>query len=343
MTRQLLIALAFLQLAGADDVTVDVSKLTDFTTTFTFKAKNIQALSPSDRELKGSDLVVRGKLIANVPGEKIKVHLDLSGHIPDPNVQPSQVKDTIVLTFDGPKGYVAAENVGSATAPMVGDLSVSGCVKDKFPPGLVPPPEQVKAMIDQQAPMASAMANQMPHAVRGDLAYYPTDPRTIVALHVADGTPAAVWDVQGATDAESAADLVQGVAPVLKFGDFTESEHFSEVQCSDSAKQMLDQPHSKLALVVTEQVLKHLQLIAPIAPSMAHIAAQFPQMLRNTERSCVVPSEAAIIQAASPVQPLGFSGSVAMCMVSAVAGAGVAFIAARRAFSKTEPVYLEIS
>lgn len=366
MSRQILtltVALAFLQASGADDVTVDVSKLTAFTTTFSFKAKDLledlqQSGSQvaSDAPLFASDLIVQGKIIANVPGEKMKIALDLSGHLPlkGPGSPESPLKDTFVLTFDGPKGFVAAEDTASAADTPDGDLSATACVKDKFDSRMIPRPEQVKAMIDQQAAMVSAMANQMPHAVRDDLAYYvflaPNRLSIVVlALHVADGTPAAFWLLEGQRgaalpDPESAADTVQSLPPWIKFGDFVEAEHFPEVQCVSSASntEMLEQPRSKIALLLAEQLLKRLQLAGPLAPVTGHVFGQLPQVLRNTGKSCILPAEAAI-QTAAPVQPLGFFGIAAACMVSAAAGAGIAVSAVRRAFGKEESVYLEIS
>jgi hypothetical protein len=359
----LTIALAFLQPSSADDVTVDVSKLIAFTTSFSFKAKDLlkdlqQSGLPPDADvpLFHSELIVQGKLIANIPGEKMKMKLDLSGHTPlmGPGSPEMPLKDTFVLTFDGPRGFVAAEDAASATDTPAGDISATACVKDKFDSSMIPPPEQVKAMIDQQAPMVSAMANQMPHAVRGDLAYYVLGPEPVpyfvLALHVADGTPAAIWGFArqfGADlpDPESAADSVQSLPPSIKFGEFVAAEDFPEVQCASSAPntEMLEQPRSRFAFLLAEQLLKRLQLAGPLAPVTGHVFGQLPQVLRNTGKSCIVPAEASIIQTATPVQPLGLFGIAAAGMVSAAAGASIAVIAMRRAFGKTESVYLEIS
>jgi len=384
MSRLLLtltMTLAFLPASRADDVTVDVAKLTDFTTSLSFKAKDLLVdilrtggsgmddLVPWVRALVESDLTVEGKLIANIPGEKMKIKLDLSAHAPPhvfaPHVPPMNSKATIVLTFDGPKGYVAVENAGSLNAPPYGELTGVGCVKGKFDSRMIPPPERLKKRIDEQAPMARMMANMRPHAVKGDLAYYmlciggcaeegpgPGPDRapgasgdTVLALHVSDGTPAAFWGLGTITEAENAANLVQGLTPAIKFGDFTEAEDFSEVQCTAqfSNIQMLDEPRSKQALFLAEQLLKRLQLATPLAPVFGHVFAQFPQVLRNPDNSCASPAEATNMQAATPVEPLGFFGFAAVVMVSAAVGAGIAVAAARHAFSKTEAVYLEIS
>jgi len=384
MSRLLLtltMTLAFLPASRADDVTVDVAKLTDFTTSFSFKAKDLLVdvlrtggsgmrtgglLYGSTEDVRGlleSDLTVEGKLIANIPGEKMKIKLDLSAQAPSP-VFPMNSKATIVLTFDGPKGYVAVENAGSLNAPH-GELTGVGCVKGKFDSRMIPPPERLKKRIDEQAPMARMMANMRPHAVKGDLAYYmlciggcaeegpgPGPDRapgasgdTVLALHVSDGTPAAFWGLGTITEVENAANLVQGLTPAIKFGDFTEAEDFSEVQCTTqfSNIQMLDEPRSKQALFLAEQLLKRLQLATPLAPVFGHVFAQFPQVLRNPDNSCASPAEATNMQAATPVEPLGFFGFAAVVMVSAAVGAGIAVAAARHAFSKTEAVYLEIS
>jgi len=344
--------------AAAQDVSVDVSLLSDFTTSFVFDLKqmfqnDIAAFNDEEEGQMPFTMVALGKLTANIPGEKLQLSVDLIG-----SVTPSAAfggysgnsNGSYVLTVDGPSGYVALEEKGHANvAGLPGgpySLQGSSCLMVSFNPSVLPPPKQVQAMVDQYKTQASAMVKSIPHAVAGDLAYLET-PEFTLAVRTKDGSPSGMWPTprnkrkcneqyhycyNTTGTPEDAMKFAQSHKPFLTFGAFLPAENIAEASCSSSLSsvQMLANPRVQRALSTAEQVLNHMQRTAHLQPLTGHMIAHAPQMLRNAGKAPMCPGSQESMLTAPSAEQLGPIATVALCMLFGAVGGGIALFTLRR-------------
>jgi len=345
----------------ANDVTVDVNKLTHFTTTFTTDIPQLEGdlhLPPGpiarDFQEETANMHLQGKLIADVTGGKFKLKIEASTAAPSAGWAGH---GTYVLTFDASAGYAAFEEFGSGSYskpdPYFNPYHLtgadgSGCLKVNFDNSMFPPSAQVRTMIQHSAGQADRLANAMPHVVEGGLAYY-KDPDVGFALRANDGTPAALWIIPPHWRTATLSTFVEQAQhhpPILSFTPFTAVEAFADVTCPSSAStvEMLAKPSTQQALLVAEQVLSRLQDLAPIQSVTSHIVAHAPQMIRNAGNTPMCQASEEVALADTPADQFGFVGIVALGMLSAIVGAGFVLIAARLVSGKKpETGYMQLA
>lgn len=262
---------------------------------------------------------------------------------------------SLVLTVDGPSGYVVME-VPHANGNVAGlpgspySIQGSSCLKVSFNPSVLPPPAQIQAMIGHYSPMASAMVNSLPHAIAGDLAYVETSQDTI-AVRKKDGSPSGVWSTPWTKDChpsgpggryqdcsyhpvtpEDAMKFAQSHKPFLTFGEFVPAENIAEASCSSSLSsvQMLANPRVQRALSAAEQVLNHMQRTAHLQPLTGHMIAHAPQMLRDAGKAPMCLGSQETMLSAPIAEQLGPIATVALCMLFGAVGGGIALFTLRR-------------
>jgi hypothetical protein len=335
----------------------------DFSTTVSFDAKEVmEDLPPQADQL--ADMKVEAKVTADIPEQRLKIAVAFGD--PDTEQLPqtempmsampisvSNLKGSVVMTFDGPKGQAGIQVQLSADAGVASAL-YTGCTEVHFDSALIPPLPDSETLKQQYIPQADMMAQQTPHVMADGVAYY-ADGNMVLGLRASDGTPVGVWSFGQSVPIQEAADMSKEVPPAVKFGSWGAAEKFEQVVCSGGTdrEQLLASPHVQRALLVAERVVTRLVDAAPLRPLTSHISRQMPQVLRRAAAAPSCTSTGLLGDGEMPAigmtdtgpAQLDAVGILAMCAVSAVVGAGIAAGVALRVGRKSarEPVYLEIS